>query len=128
MSAEFDPSIPLTLLRLMCGLFLIPHILGKVLPPHPALNFFKAAQLPAPAATMALAAVVETLVCIGLVFGIQTRWAAWIGAALLAVAAWAVWRLQGMLGKPRWLWNLGGREYPVFWMLACVVVALASPA
>jgi putative oxidoreductase len=125
-AALFDLGNPLVLLRLMCGLFFIPHIMGKLLPPRPALNFFKAAQLPAPAATMYVAAVVETLVCIGLLFGIQTRWAAWIGAAVLAVAVWAVWRLQGILAKPKWLWNIGGIEYPLFWMLACVILALAS--
>ena len=24
----------------------------------------------------------------------------------------------------KWLWNLGGTEFPVFWAIACVVVAM----
>ena len=122
---SFDFTDPIVLLRLVCGLFFIPHIAGKVLPPRPALNFFKAVRFPAPQAVMYLDAVVETLVCIGLVLGLYTVWAAWLGALVLLLAALAVWRLQAILDKPKWLWNVGGVEYPLFWCLGCVVVALA---
>jgi putative oxidoreductase len=74
---------------------------------------------------MYLDAAVETLVCIGLVFGLYTARAAWLGALVLLLAALAVWRLQAILGKPMWRCNAGGVEYPLFWCLACVVVALA---
>jgi len=122
---SFDLSDPIALLRLACGLFLIPHIAGKLIPPRPALNFFQAVRFPAPQFFMYLDAAVETLVCIGLVLGVYTAWAAWLGALVLLLAAVAVWRLQVIQGKPTWLWNVGGMEYPLFWCLACVVVALA---
>lgn len=111
---------PLALLRIACGLFFIPHILGKVLPPHPALAFFKAAQFPRPERVMYAAAVVESVVCIGLVFGIQIRLAALLGAAVLIVAAGAVIKVGG---QSKWLWNLNGIEYPVFWALLCLYIA-----
>jgi hypothetical protein len=38
----------------------------------------------------------------------------------LCVAAWATWRYSG--GK--WLWQIGGYEYPLFWAICCVVVAM----
>ena len=122
---SFDLTDPIVLLRLACGLFFIPHIAGKLLPPRPALNFFKAVRFPAPRFFMYLDAAVETLVCIGLVFGLYTVWAARLGALVLLLAAMAVWRLQVIQGKPKWLWNAGGMEFPLFWCLACLVVALA---
>jgi len=122
---SFDLTDPIVLLRLACGLFFIPHIAGKVLPPQPALNFFKAVRFPMPHVFMYLDALAETVVCIGLLLGLYTAWAAWLGALVLLLAAAAVWRLQVILDKPKWLWNIGGMEYPVFWSLACVVVAMA---
>ena len=56
----------------------------------------------------------------GLVLGIYTRWTALLGAFVLFVAAAALFKVGGF----KWLWNLGGFEYPVFWALACVAVAL----
>ena len=122
---SFNLTDPNVLLRLTCALFFIPHIAGKVLPPQPALGFFTAVRFPMPKAVMYLDAVVETVVCIGLLLGVYTAWAAWLGALVLVLAAAAVWRLQVIQGKPKWLWNIGGMEYPLFWSLVCVVVALA---
>ena len=82
---SFDLTDPLVLLRVVCGLFFIPHIAGKLLPPQPAYGFFTAARMPAPRATMYLDAAVETLVCIGLVLGIYTVWAAWLGLSLIHI-------------------------------------------
>lgn len=126
MGDAFNLSDPWVLLRILCGLFFIPHIAGKLVPPRPALNFFVAARLPKPVATMYLAAVVETIACIGLLLGIQTRWSALLGAAVLVVATISVHRLQVILDKPKWLWNLGGFEYPVFWALVCGIVAFSA--
>ena len=57
---------------------------------------------------------------IGLVFAIYTRYVAAFVAIFLLVAAWACWRVSN--GK--WLWNLGGFEYPLFWAICCGVVAM----
>lgn len=112
---------PIDWLRVMCGLFFVPHILAKLarLP----LEFFQAAGFPSPLPAMYGAALVETLVCIGLVFGVATSAAAWLGTAYLLLACAALIKVGS---QHRWLWNLGGIEYPVFWAGACVVVAISG--
>ena len=57
---------------------------------------------------------------IGLIFGIYTTWVGIIACIHLLVAAAAVWKVTG--GK--WLWNIGGYEYCVFWAICCLVVAM----
>lgn len=115
-------SEPVVLLRIACGLFFLPHVLGKVLPPHPALGFFKAANFPSPAVVMWIDAVVEILISVCLILGIQTRIVALLGAALLFIAAIATFKVS----QGRWLWNFGGAEYPVFWALICLYLAAVT--
>jgi putative oxidoreductase len=38
----------------------------------------------------------------------------------LMIAGGAVWKVTG--GK--WLWNIGGHEYCVFWAICCLIVAM----
>jgi putative oxidoreductase len=120
MSGRFDFSSPANLLRVMCGLPFLPHALSKLLPPHPALGFFQTVGFPYPELFMYVAAAAEVVACIGLVLAIQTRWAALLGASVLAVSVGALLKVGS---KDMWLWNLGGVEYPVFWCVACLVVA-----
>lgn len=110
---------PIDWLRLMCGLFFLPHILAKLA--RSPLGFFQAAGFPSPLLAMYAAALVEILVCIGLVFAVATSAAAWLGAAYLLLACAALIKVGS---QHRWLWNLGGIEYPVFWAGACVIVAI----
>jgi putative oxidoreductase len=107
------------ILRIICGLFFIPHIYAKFFVPE-ALGFFVAAKFKPPATWMYLACVVEIVLAIGLIFGIYTIYVAWVAALHLGVAAVAIYRLTG--GK--WLWNIGGYEYCLFWAICCVVVAM----
>jgi tripartite-type tricarboxylate transporter receptor subunit TctC/uncharacterized membrane protein YphA (DoxX/SURF4 family) len=119
-SPRFDLSQPLTHLRILCGVMFIPHVAGKVLPPQPALGFFNAGGFPAPELVMYAAAAVELAACLGMVLAVRTRWAALLGALVLAVASVALLKLGN---KSLWLWNLGGIEYPVFWAITCLFVA-----
>jgi hypothetical protein len=32
------------------------------------------------------------------------------------------------VSKGRWVWNLGGCEFHMFWAACCIIVALHSPA
>ncbi len=107
------------ILRIICGAFFIPHIYAKFFVPE-ARGFFVAAQFNPPGTWMYTAGAIETVLAIGLIFGIYTTLVAWVAAFHLGVAAVAVYRVTG--GK--WLWNIGGYEYCVFWALACVAVAL----
>lgn len=107
------------ILRIICGLFFIPHIYAKFFVPA-ALGFFVAARFKPPAAWMYVSCIIEIALAIGLIFGIFTTYVAVIAAVHLTVAAAAVCKVTG--GK--WLWNIGGYEYCVFWAICCVVVAM----
>ena len=84
------------------------------------LGFFVAAKFNPPATWMHVACIIETVLAIALILGIYTTYAAAIAAIHLAIAAAAVYRVTG--GK--WLWNIGGLEYCLFWAISCVVVAM----
>src|SRR5262245_1665150 len=116
---NFDLTQGFNILRLICGLFFIPHIYAKFFVPE-ALGFFVAAKFKPPAAWMYAACVIEIVVATGLIFAIYTTYAALLGFVHLLVAGAAVWKVTG--GK--WLWNIGGYEYCVFWAISCLVVAL----
>src|ERR1700690_2647993 len=108
----FDLSNGVVILRLICGLFFIPHIVGKFTEPA-TLNFFKAAKFDPPATWMYVAGAGETLLTIALVFAISPPYGAVIAPAHLFVAGAATWKVT-----KKWIWVIGGVEYCVFWMLA----------
>jgi putative oxidoreductase len=107
------------ILRIICGAFFIPHIYAKIFVPE-ALGFFVAAKFKPPAIWMHIAFAIETVLATGLIFGIFTSYVAWVAAVHMGVASVAVYRVTG--GK--WLWNIGGYEYCLFWAICCVVVAM----
>ena len=104
---------------MICGLFFIPHIYAKFFVPE-ALGFFVAAKFNPPAAWMYTACVIEICLAIGLIFAIFPAFAGALGFVHLLVAAGAVWKVT----KGKWLWNIGGNEYCVFWAICCFVVAM----
>jgi len=120
--STFDFTQGAVLLRFICGLFFIPHIYFKIVGnPPPALGFFTAAGFKPAGLWMRIAMVVEIVAAGGLLFGIYTPWAALLAAASLMVAAIAVCFCNKCM---KWLWNLNGMEFPIFWALSCVVVAM----
>ena len=66
---NFDLTHGVNILRLICGLFFIPHIYAKFFVPE-ALGFFVAAKFRPPAAWVYTACVIETFLAIGLIFAI----------------------------------------------------------
>jgi putative oxidoreductase len=116
---NFDLTDGFNILRIICGAFLVPHIYAKFYVPE-ALGFFVAAKFNPPAVWMYISCVIETVLAIALIFGIYTVYAGAIAAVHLAVATVAVYRVTG--GK--WLWNIGGCEYCLFWAICCAVVAM----
>lgn len=106
------------ILRIMCGLFFIPHIIGKFTEPK-ALELFGAFGFRPPRFWLYTACVIEIVLTIGLFFGILTPYVAALAAIHLAVAAISTYR-----HNHKWLWHIGGCEYCVFWGLACLVVAM----
>ena len=120
---NFDLTEGANILRIIAGLFMFPHVAGKFV--NGALNpatvgfFAKAGMVPGEA-WVYLAAVSETAVGVALVLGICTRFAALGGAAVLFIAVYALQVVKGF----GWTWNTGGYEYPVFWALTCVAIAV----
>ncbi len=116
----------LLLLRLAAGGFLLPHALGKLFGwfGGPGLAGFarelRGFGLPAAAPVPLLLAVLQAGSGVAVLLGWQTRPAAVLaGLFLLSTAALA--RSKG------WFWMHGGMEYPLFWSLALMVIALAGP-
>jgi putative oxidoreductase len=119
LAQSFDLTNEFNILRLICGLFFIPHIYAKFFVPE-ALGFFVAAKFKPPAAWMHTACVIETFLAIGLIFAIFPAYAGAIACLHLLVAGGAVWKVT----KGKWLWNIGGYEYCLFWAICCLVVAM----
>src|SRR5215475_8046589 len=67
LAQSFNLTNESNILRLICGLFFIPHIYAKFFVPE-ALGFFKAAKFHPPAAWLYAACIIETIVAIGLIF------------------------------------------------------------
>ena len=122
---NFDPSNGLNILRIICGLFLFPHVMGKFAAgtvSAATAGFFANAGFHPPEVWIYIAAVSETAAGVALVLGICTRFAALGAAALLAVAVYSLQVVKGF----GWTWNTGGYEYPVFWAITSLAVALEA--
>lgn len=121
MNAVFDVA-GFDVLRILCGIYFIPHLVVKLKNQDFVKAFMTKAGLEPPAAWLYAAFAIEIVVTIGLVLDVFTAWAASLAAAFLLVAAWATWRHS----EGRWMWNFGGAEYPVFWAICCIVVAIEA--
>jgi len=109
---------PLDWLRVLCGLWFLPHIFGKVRNfDAAASNTFAKAGLKPPHLFVVLAIVLEVAATVGLVLRIHPRIAAGCGVLVLAGAAWAVVKINGF----NWRWQKQGPEYMIFWSAACVL-------
>ena len=117
---KFNLLNAIVILRLICGLFFVPHLYAKFFVPE-ALGFFVAAGFKPPAFYMYLACAVETVLAIGLIFDIYTPYVAAVAALHLCVAGAAVYKVT-----KKWLWNIGGFEYCLFWAITCVAVSLMT--
>jgi len=122
-ASNFDLTQGSNVLRIICGAFMFPHIAGKFA--NGAFNpgtlaFFGKAGLTPPEFWLGLAAFSELAVGILLVLGLCTRFAALGSAAVLLVAVYALQVVKGF----GWTWNTGGYEFPVFWAIASIVVAM----
>jgi putative oxidoreductase len=121
-SAAFDLTNGANVLRIVCGLFLLPHLFVKFRNQDFVKGFMDKAGLRPPIVWLYASFAVEIVASVGLIFDLYTRYVAVLTAAFLIVAAWASWRVSG--GK--WMWNFGGGEYPLFWAICCFVVAIQA--
>src|SRR6476660_239622 len=122
---NFDLSNGLNIIRIICGLFLFPHVAGKFAAGAVSAGtagFFAKAGFHPPEVWVYIAACSETAAVLALVFEICTRFAALGAFALLAIAVYSLQVVKGF----GWTWNTGGYEYPVFWGIVCLVVAVEA--
>ena len=123
---NFDLTRGANVLRIIAGAFMFPHVAGKFAALSTlTLNagtvgfFAKAGFAPAPV-WVYLAALAETATGLALVLGLCTRYAALGAAAVLGIAVYALQVVKGF----GWTWNTGGYEYPVFWAIVCIAIAI----
>lgn len=119
---NFDLTDGANVLRIACGLFFIPHLFVKFRNQDFVKDFMSKVGLNPPVAWLYGAFAVEIVAAIGLVLGIYTVPVALLSAAFLLVAAWATWKIS----EGKWIWNFGGAEFPMFWAICCLVVAMQA--
>ena len=122
---NFDLSNGLNIIRIICGLFLFPHVAGKFaagMVSAGTAGFFAKAGFHPPEVWVYIAAFSETAAGCALVLGICTRFAALGAFALLGIAVYSLQIVKGF----GWTWNTGGYEYPVFWALTSLAVAIEA--
>ena len=122
MMQSFDLTDGMNVLRIICGLFLVPHLFVKFKNQDFVKGFMAKAGLNPPILWLYGAFAVEIVASIGLVFDFYTRYVAILTGVFLLVAAYASWRVS----EGKWMWNFGGAEYPLFWAICCFAVALAA--
>ena len=113
------PAIdPLVALRVLCGLWFVPHCIGKLRNVDAAAtNSFSKAGLPQPHKLVVVTILTEIVAAIGLIFGVFERAAAGLAVLVLAGASYAVVRIHGV----QWRWQNMGPEFMVFWAFACII-------
>src|SRR5260370_5322812 len=114
---NFDFTRGDTIVRLIAGIFLVPHIYAKLVGSG-MVGFFKAAGFKPPAFWMYVACVIEATVAMSFLSDMYARYFGVLGAVHLLIAAAAVYRVS----KGKWLWNFGGCEHCVFWAACCLAV------
>ena len=104
---NFDLSNGLNIIRIICGLFLFPHVAGKFaagMVSAGTAGFFAKAGFHPPEVWVYIAAFSETAAGCALVLGVCTRFAALGAFALLGIAVYSLQVVKGF----GWTWNTGG--------------------
>lgn len=122
---NFDLRDGHNLVRMVCGLWMFPHVAGKFTAAGLSVGtvgFFAKAGFQPPEVWVVLAACAELATGVALVLGLCTRWAALGAAAVMLMAVYALQVVKGF----GWTWNTGGYEFPVFWGMCALAVALTE--
>jgi putative oxidoreductase len=111
---------PMAILRVLCGIWFLPHCIGKMRHVGPAsVTFAKAGFHPARAFVIATI-IVELIAGAGMVFNVFPRLAAGMAVAVLLGASYAVLKINGW----NWRWQRQGPEFMLFWSTACILSVL----
>lgn len=122
MHSVFDLTNGYVVLRILCGAFFVPHIVGKLSAREASVAFFKLAGWHPPQLWSYAAMAVEVVLAACLLLGLVMPYTAYLGCIYLMVAAAANFSVSR-----KWLWHIGGSEWPVFWALCCAIVGYFGP-
>jgi putative oxidoreductase len=115
---KFNLLNEMNLLRIICAVFFIPHIIAKFTVPQ-ALQFYIEVGFKPPKFWMYLAGAIEVVLTIALLLDFHTAIFAFLAFIHLMVAAAATYKWKGC-----WIWVIGGIEFCVFWGICCLVLAM----
>ena len=107
-----------TVLRVLCGAFLLPHTFLKLWHFDKAVEFFAKIHFNPPQFFVCLTATMEAIAATSLIFNVYPQVGASIAATILFVAALAQAKVNGL----SWRWQFKGVEYMLFWAFTCLVV------
>jgi putative oxidoreductase len=114
----------LRLLQILCAVWFLPHVAGKILHYDKAKGTFEAAGFRPGGIFLTLTVCMETAAMLGLLLGIQVGAASVLAAIVLLGAAYSVVRINGW----NWRWQRMGPEFPVFWAAVCLLAGLGGVA
>jgi putative oxidoreductase len=117
---DFMSTDSLTILRIMSGVWFLPHCIGKLRNIGPASQTFQKAGLRPPKAFVVITIVLELLAGAGLVLGIHEKLAAALAIVVLLGASYAVIKINGF----NWRWQKQGPEFMLFWSAVCALSVL----
>jgi putative oxidoreductase len=117
---DFDLTNPVVVVRMLAGLFYIPHILFKIIGFSGSLGAFAKMGFEPAVFWVSLAILTEALCAIGLTLNLYTRYVGLMSAGTMALAIYGTVAVKGA----NWLWNFGGIEYLAFWGLVSLALAV----
>lgn len=107
----------LNILRILCGVWFLPHCVGKLRNIGPASQTFAKAGFRPGRAFLFITVALELIAGFGLVAGILEQVAAGLAVIVLLGASYAVIKINGL----NWRWQKQGPEFMLFWACACVL-------
>src|SRR6476620_1549348 len=119
---SFDLTNPLVVVRLMCGLFYVPHVLFKVQGFEGSIVAFGKMGFQPPMLWVLLAITTEAICAVGLTFNVYVQFIGLMSAGVMAFAAYGTFATKGV----HWMWNFGGVEYIAMWGVASFMLAVAA--
>jgi putative oxidoreductase len=105
-----------TAVRVVCGLFFLPHTIAKLRNIERASGVFDEVGFRPPRFFVVLTALLEVIAAFGLISGWYPRIGATIAAGILIAAAYAIARAHDL----KWRWQHPGIEYMLFWAIICL--------
>ena len=115
---KFNLLNEMNLLRIVCALFFIPHIVAKFTVPQ-ALQFYIEVGFKPPKFWMYLAGAIEMVLIVVLLLDFHTAVFGYIAFIHLMVAAATTYKMT-----KNWIWVIGGIEFCMFWAICCLAVAM----